>query len=539
MSQVNYDNRKQNSKYKYFLFLLLIITVGIIVRLIITPYEIPISLDSFYYFTYSLALIEQGPFPREYLNVNFGWSSFVSLFFLFLKDSNMMDMMLVQRIVSISISVFTVIPIFYLLKKFFKKNIAIIGISIFCFEPHIIMNSVVGGTMPLFVLMVTCSIYFSILKKTKYFVLSFVFISLSSFVRYEGFLLFIPAIVSIFLQKNSGMDKIKNLCLSVFICLIVLIPILLVGYESDAPICNNCAFLDIFNYIPIISHLFSINSFITNVTETDIMNYGEINSTIKKEERFVIYFVDAFFAFSKIFGILLIPILVIILIPAIFVISKRFSRDKILIIIYSLIIILPSWYAVSRGIQDVRYLYPLIPIIILFSSTSIKKFCVKENENKIGIGIIIVLGIISFTFIGFQIEDYNIEEAVFNAATYIVQNSNGVNLEPGGKFLKIAEMKNNWRKLPQVDEKNKIFVSTKRISLGDYQNIEKFIEESKTEGLTHIVTYNQNEKDFLTEIFHNEGDYPYLSKVYDSNELGHKKQIKIFKINYAKFEKLS
>ena len=183
--------------------------------------------------------------------------------------------------------------------------------------------------------------------------------------------------------------------------------------------------------------------------------------------------------------------------------------------------------------DDVRYLLPLIPIIILFSSTSIRKFCAKRNEWKIGISIIVMFGIISFTFIGFQIEDYDNEKEIFKSAIFIAQNTNGVNLEPGGRFMKIAEMENNWKRLPQVDEKNEIVVETKRISLKDHNSIEKFIEESKTGGLTHIVTHNQNEKKFLTEIFHNEEEFPYLSKVYDSNTLESKKQIKIFEINYS------
>ena len=534
MSQVNYENNRGDNKYKSYLFLSLIIVTSIIVRLIITPYEIPITLDSFYYFTYSLALIEQGPFPNEYLNVNFGWPSFVSLFFVFMRDSNMMDMMLVQRILSISISVVTIIPMFYLLKKFFKKNIAIIGVSIFCFEPHIIINSMAGGTMPLFVLMVTCSIYFSILKKTKYIVLSFIFISLSSFIRYEGLLLLIPAIVSIFLQKNSWKNKIKNICLAILICLIILIPILLVGYQSDVSLCTDCSLLDLLNSVPIISHLFSVNTFVINVAETDTMNCGGTSCS----SGFETYFVNGIFTVSKIFGLLLIPILVISLIPAIFVISKKITRDRIILIIYSMIIVLPSLYASSRNMEDVRYLFPLIPIIILFSSTSIRKFCANRNECKTGISIIVIFAIISFTFIGINIENYENEEEVFKSAIFITQNANGVNLEPGGRFMKNAEMENNWKRLPPIDEKNRIFVETKRMSLEGYQNIEKFIQESKTDGLTHIVTYNQNEKDFLTEIFHYEERFPYLSKVYDSIELGHKKQIKIFEINYAKFQKM-
>ena len=198
MSQINNKNIRIIGFNSFFL-LFLIICIGITIRLIFLPYNIPITLDSFYYFTYSLAITEQGYFPEQYLNVNFGWPSFLSVFFMFVNNFNMIDTMLVQRILASIISVLTIIPVYFLLKRFFSRNISILGASIFCFEPHLIMNSVVGDTMPLFIFLVTCSIYFSLLKKTRYYAISFIFISLASFVRYEGFLLFVPLIVSIFL----------------------------------------------------------------------------------------------------------------------------------------------------------------------------------------------------------------------------------------------------------------------------------------------------------------------------------------------------
>jgi len=162
----------------------------------------------------------------------------------------------------------------------------------------------------------------------------------------------------------------------------------------------------------------------------------------------------------------------------------------------------------------------------------------RINGKKIGIGLVSGIFIISMVFVVFQTTDYQSEKEIYLSALFIVENANGVNLEPGGKFIKIAELENNWKRLPEIDERNKIVIETKKLSLKNYQNIEKFIQESKIDGLTHIVAYNQNEKEFLTEIFHNEEDFSYLLKVYDSDVLDHKKHIKIFEIDYEVFEKV-
>ena len=358
MSQINNKNIRIIGFNSFFL-LFLIICIGITIRLIFLPYNIPITLDSFYYFTYSLAITEQGYFPEQYLNVNFGWPSFLSVFFMFVNNFNMIDTMLVQRILASIISVLTIIPVYFLLKRFFSRNISILGASIFCFEPHLIMNSVVGDTMPLFIFLVTCSIYFSLLKKTKYYAISFIFISLASFVRYEGFLLFVPLIVSIFLEKNLPSEKIKNLILSVSIGVLILIPILFVGYDSEESLCDDCMPVDLFNNIPIISHIFGVTPvIIANMNEGDIPNNDEIDMETKIDDRWKIYFSNSIFSFSKVSIFLLLPTLIIFLIPAIFFITKKITRDRIILLIYGLMIILPAWYAYSRGMEDVRYLFP-------------------------------------------------------------------------------------------------------------------------------------------------------------------------------------
>ena len=67
----------------------------------------------------------------------------------------------------------------------------------------------------------------------------------------------------------------------------------------------------------------------------------------------------------------------------------------------------------------------------------------------------------------------------------------------------------------------------------------EFIDYAKNEGLTHIVA-DENEKrpQFLKDVFKNEEKFPYLTKIYDSIEQGYDYHLKIFRINYEKFESI-
>ena len=65
----------------------------------------------------------------------------------------------------------------------------------------------------------------------------------------------------------------------------------------------------------------------------------------------------------------------------------------------------------------------------------------------------------------------------------------------------------------------------------------EFIDSGKNEGLTHIVAdKNPNRLEFLKDVFENEEKFPYLTKIYDSSEHGYEYHLKIFQINYEKFE---
>ena len=71
----------------------------------------------------------------------------------------------------------------------------------------------------------------------------------------------------------------------------------------------------------------------------------------------------------------------------------------------------------------------------------------------------------------------------------------------------------------------------------DYSSLTEFINYNKNEGLTHIIVdENENRAQFLKDIFRTEDKYSYIEKIYDSSEQGYDYHLKIFRIDYEKFE---
>ena len=77
----------------------------------------------------------------------------------------------------------------------------------------------------------------------------------------------------------------------------------------------------------------------------------------------------------------------------------------------------------------------------------------------------------------------------------------------------------------------------KLIETHGFYSLNEFIDYGEGEGLSHIVVDdNQNRPQFLKDVFRNEEKHMYLSKIYDSSEHGYDYHLKIFRIDYEKFD---
>jgi hypothetical protein len=56
-------------------------------------------------------------------------------------------------------------------------------------------------------------------------------------------------------------------------------------------------------------------------------------------------------------------------------------------------------------------------------------------------------------------------------------------------------------------------------------------------GISHLVTDdNQNRPEFIRDVFKNEDNYPYLKKIFDSADFNFNYSVKIFEIDFEKFD---
>ena len=103
-------------------FLSIIVIASLITRIYFLNFEIPITHDALNYFFYALDIKNSNQLPINYSLANPGWGIFLSVFFSNFESQNIIDYMNLQKILSISISSVTILPMCLLCKKFFNKS---------------------------------------------------------------------------------------------------------------------------------------------------------------------------------------------------------------------------------------------------------------------------------------------------------------------------------------------------------------------------------------------------------------------------------
>ena len=515
MKNIEYLQSKKN----IIIYFSIIASLGLAIRLYFTPFNIPISLDGIDYFAYAVAMSREGIFPSGYILTNFGWPSFVSIFFTFANDVDMLSLMNLQRILSIIISTLTIIPIYFLTKIFFRKKIALLATTLFLFDPRIIENSIAGITDSLFILLTVLTLLFIFYKKSSLIYLSFIFIALAAFVRYEGIVLIIPLLVSYVIKNRQ--EKIPNIKLLVGISLflIIIIPINFINYENTE---QTSIFSQIIHRGDYISE-----TIITNELDND----DEFFAT--NENHIIIFIENAVGGFIKYLGWVLIPTSIIFCILGVIFVPKKITKNKIIFGLFFVFLASSSIYAYGRGFQETRYLLVLLPIIILLSGYGLN-YLLKINLKHIQI--IIIFGVIvsSFIFIDYRNKDSKYELEMYEATIFLTNIAQGVNDYNGNKYIKAVDLQNNWPELLLKGENGKMKLITEKFPIKGFEEPLEYIKFNKNKGLTHLLI---KEGDlFFDDIFINERNYSFLEKIYDSNDSDETTKYKIFKINYGELK---
>ena len=514
----NYSKSIQKSKYnnikkKSILLLPIICIIGLIIRFYYTPYGIPLILDAHLgYFLYALDISILGHLPNYTLSQS-GWGEFLSIFFIFFNSDNLIDYHDLQRTISVILSGITVIPIYFICKKFFNNYYSLIGATIFALEPKIIMNSTIGISEPLYILAICLGILFFLNYNKKIIYLAFGFFGWVTIIRPEGQFWFLAFSIAYFIRfrKNRKDLALFFVCLGIF--LLVLSPIVMHRIEC----CQTDGIVSRFT--------------------------GEINNnlnspTILLEGKEIPTYAPNFFNGIKLIGWSLIPIFVIFIPFGLIQIFKNLKFPNYLLIIIPSILALPIIYSVSIA-PDTRYVYPIYPIFCVISLFGIRFIANKFKKEKLFVFIIIISIILSsIVYIDFKKTDYSNDDELYEIGKLVLYDVNGVNKNQElGKFFKVIEIENRW----PITESNGILkdsLEIKQFEAKDFTSIEEFIEFGERNGLSHlIIEDNSKTPEFLMNVFKNEEKYNYLIKEFDSSEHGNNYHVKKFKIDYNMFKK--
>jgi hypothetical protein len=516
----NKPNNSKNKKYftkfsKYTWILAGIIVLASIVRLYYFPFEVPLSSDALYYFWYSSDIFQIEKLPSDWTPANTGWPIFVSTIFSIVNINDIEIQMSIQRGLSVLISIVTSISVYFLCKKFVSSKFAIIGATLIAFDPRLIINSFLGVTDPLYLLLITSSLvlFLSSNKKLVYF--SFVLVSISTLVRVEGITIFV--ILSIMFLIKYRQEKYKVLIKYILIIGIFMVIIAPSSFYQIEVMGNDAIFSRI------------VNSGNNLVTEALI----ETN-TIEEKHNLI----NGFEVLIKYLIWVMIPNFILFIPLGLFIIFQKRNFENMFIIVLSGAIIIPAYYAYTIPALDTRYLHTLFPIFAVLSVISIKKITSKfDKKNIILIAIISSIIISSLVFYEYKKMDFNHEKESFEIMEDVSLQVKGINNLPDeARYIKTIQTINQWPTPYSENTYDNNKCCKFDIHIISYENeddLENFILKSKDKGLTHIIIDdNETRPDFLKEVFFEETKYTYLKKIYDSKNEGFAYQLKIFEINY-------
>jgi len=536
MSELNHTNSKKN----IILYLVLILTFGLGLRFYYFPYDVPIVTDGFFSFVYAVQTVFDSSLPIGYTTTNSGWSNLLSLFFIFSDTSDPLHLMDIQRTLSIILSTITVIPAFFIFRRFVGVRWALFGSFLLSVEPWLLLISLEGINYSLyfFLFVLTISLF---LKKTNVsLLLSFACIACATLVRYEGLLLLIPLSIMYFLKFKDKKSIIRFLGM-IFIFMIILMPVAVLRIQATENICYESFFGVICGEDGIFEKVLSGPYFIEKyfISESPVLDDPVHEKTDKPMfDHFIFMSINNF---VKFLGYSTIPFFAFFMLFSLGLIIKnrtswKFDWDKKMILLTAGIMLLPAIYAYGRGIEEVRYVLVAIPLICILSIywTSIISEKISKDKKIIVVLVILVL-ISSIIFIEFNKRDSVLDRESYLISEKIIEITDVTNTFNKNGYIKTAVLTSNWPDLLEPDESGKLIHMFHKIFSEDFDDIEHLVTESQKDGLQYIVVDEGTR--LFADFRKNPSEYPYLDKVFDSDDYDFTNHFRIYKINYSIFDK--
>ena len=541
----------QVSRSKIIFFLVIIIGISLGLKLYSTDFSLPVNSDNLLFTLHAIAHTN-GDFSQT-PDIGMGWSLFISPFFSIIDSDNFIDYSNAIRVISLSLATCSIPVMYTVCRKFFDHKYSLVGASLFAFEPHLNYNAGTAFTEPLFIITILSSFYFVLSKNTRYIIPSLILTGVVYWIRPNGFIIFLIITVIYFITLRGQKHYFRNYALGLTLFLIVISPMLLQKYEQFGD--------------PFYSH-YSERIFAGSYEKLAGENTARLNPTmmdyIENEglgsllENYILKgFYNVFVVLSKIS----LPYLFILIPFGILFSFRAFEQDRNYIRANWIFILLSiaSMLIVIAVIPERRFLFYLLPFLIIFSIIPIQRVVeyglstfsfTKKQKNIFLIIVIFIIIILSgcFTVFGYGKPDVDFENEKKDFAKFALDRLHGITLrefgpatdyvtykiitEPAAQF-KQYKINSEWKDYQELDENEEGFynITIYGESLGE------LVGNGKEFELKYIIAKKEkNFYPFLSDLYSNEENYPYMIKIFDSNELGYKKlKVKVFEIDYEKF----
>ena len=535
LSQKSYYSEKKQS----ILFLGLILSLGLGIRVYYFPIDIPIVTDGFFSFVYATKTIFEGGLPIGYAVTNTGWSNFLSLFFVFADTTDPLRLMDIQRTLSIVLSTLTVIPAFFIFRKFVDTRWVLFGSFLLVIEPRLLLMSLEGINYSLFFFLFVLTIALFLKRTNISLFLSFVCIACAALVRYEGLLLLIPLSIMYFVKFKDKKSICKFIGL-IFVLIIILVPIGILRMQATENYCQESYFGIICGQDGISNKILDGPRFVEKHVISGIPDSDDLIYNVKDKSLLDHFVFLSFTSLGKFLGLALFPFFIFFigLSLIIFIAKRKFPKldyEKITILLITCILLLPAIYVYGRGIEEIRYVLVAMPLVCILSVywTSVISEKITKDKKIIVVLIILVL-ISSIIFIEYKNRDLTHDRESFLISQEIIKLTDRTNTFDQDGYVKTAILITDWPNIPNPNEVGKLKHDFDKFPTEKYNSIKKFILDFRESGLEYLVVDDDNK--MFDEFRQEQKDHPYLIKKFDSNDFDFENHYMIYEIDYELFD---
>jgi len=543
----------QVSRSRVILFLILICVISLGLKLYTVDFSIPPHGDDFVYVIDAVQYNQGDFFVSQKKNP--GWPLFLAPFMSIINSNDLLDYTNFARVLGLIISTATIFPMYFLARKFFDEKYSLIAASLFAFEPHLNYNSGAALSEPLLILVLITSMIFILHNKTKYFYLAFVFAGLCWWVRLEVIYPMLAIILIYFVIHRSKRNSLRNFSFCIVFLLITISPLFIQrDLQFDDPF-----------YVWYTGTILAddYTELLTSPEDAGITDFVEKHGILGLMDRFANGLTNLFNVLFRIlypYLFILIPFGVLFSLRSIDQKLKHVKANWIMILTLIGVLIIP--FAI---IDERRFLFPLLPFLIVLSTIPIQRvtnyglstFSISERQKSvfpvIVVGAVLLLST-TFTMgvgeFGYGLPNSALEQEKLEFTEYLVENYDGRILRDETvtdylAYVSLTSDDNDFKSFKSPRGKNPypdLYEPGKVVWLSvNGKNMKELIINGELRELKYIGILEKGSYffPFLNDLYFNEEKYPYMEKIFDSNEMNYKEfKIKAFEINYQKFHEL-